>query len=186
MKKINFLAHGAAAAIITMLCGLIYVSVQQSHRSGANDPQLQIARDMRERLENNQSIDEFMRGDTIDLSKSLGIFKVLYDINGKAVQSTGLLDGKLPRLPGGVFEFAMKNKEDVLTWQPRKGIRMAIVVESAGSHDAGFVAVGRSLNEVEKRVAALTTMIFIGWLACLGVVFIHWLIIFLSKRNINK
>jgi hypothetical protein len=41
--------------IVTVLCGLIYVTVQHSHRSGANDPQLQIALDLKDAIETNQS-----------------------------------------------------------------------------------------------------------------------------------
>jgi len=185
MKIINFLTHLAVAVIVTILSGLIYVSVQQSHRSGANDPQLQIARDIRERLRNNQSIDQLMDGDTIEISKSLAVFKVLYDMNGEPIQSTGLLNGKPPKIPKGVFDFARKNAEDVLTWQPRKDIRMAMVIESVQSPLITFVVAGRSLNEVEKRISNLITMIFIGWIACLGVIFIHWLIIALWNKNKN-
>ena len=53
---------------------------------------------------------------------------------------------------------------------------MAMVVESVESGGIGFVAVGRSLKEVEKRVADLSTMLFIGWLACLGILLLHWLL----------
>lgn len=183
MKKKNLLSHATAALLVTMLSGLIYVSVQQSHRSGANDPQLQIARDISERLKNNQSIDQLMAGDTVEISKSLAVFKVLYNMNGEPIQSNGLLDGKLPKIPKGVFDFTPKKGENVLTWQPRKGVRMAMVVESVQSQGIGFVAAGRSLKETEKRVGNLTTMLFIGWLACLGVIVIHWLIIFWGNNN---
>ena len=47
MKKLNSASHFAALFIVTILCGLIYATVQQSHRSGANDPQLQIALDLK-------------------------------------------------------------------------------------------------------------------------------------------
>jgi hypothetical protein len=183
MKKTNLLSHAAAALLVTMLSGLIYVAVQQSHRSGANDPQLQIARDIRERLKNNQSIDRLMSGDTVEISKSLAVFTVLYDMNGKPVQSNGLLDGKLPEIPKGVFDFTRKKRENVLTWQPRKGVRMAMVVESVQSPGIAFVAAGRSLNEVEKRISNLTTMLFIGWLACLGVILVHWVIVTFRNKN---
>ena len=183
MKKINVLSHLTAAAIITIVSGLIYVSVQQSHRSAANDPQLQIGRDISERLKSNQPIDQLMAGDTFEISKSLAVFKVLYDLNGEPIRSNGLLDGKLPNIPKGVLDFTAKNKEDVLTWQPRKGVRMAMVVESVQSQNIGFVAAGRSLEEVEKRVSNLITMLFIGWLACLGVIIIHLLIIVFQNRS---
>jgi hypothetical protein len=45
MKSSVLLAHFAAAVILTCVILLVYASVQQAHRSAANDPQLQIARD---------------------------------------------------------------------------------------------------------------------------------------------
>jgi hypothetical protein len=100
----------------------------------------------------------------------------LYDNNGEPVQSTGMLDGHLPKMPSGVFDFTRKNKEDVLTWQPRKGVRMAMVVESVQSPNIAFVAVGRSLQEVEKRESNLTLMVMIAWLVCIAVIVLSGII----------
>jgi hypothetical protein len=47
MKQLSIVTHLAAAIIITVVMLLIYACVQQSYRSSANDPQLQIARDLR-------------------------------------------------------------------------------------------------------------------------------------------
>src|SRR5215831_18440627 len=99
MKKINLLSHLTAVIIVTIVCGLIYATVQQSHRSAANDPQLQIAMDLKNAVENNQSLAKWMTDDTIEISQSLSVFKTLYDKNGEAVQSTGYLNGGLPQLP---------------------------------------------------------------------------------------
>ena len=176
MKNSIFISHLAIAIIITVLSGLIYATVQQSYRSGANDPQLQLAKDISAALKNNRSIDQLLPKDSIEISESLSPFVILYNNNGEPVQSTGLLDGHLPKMPKGVFEFTRKNKEDVLTWQPRKGVRMAMVVESVQSSGIAFVAAGRSLQEVEKRESNLIIMVFIGWLICIGVIVLHWLI----------
>ena len=46
MKKISFINYSLAIAIITVISGIIYATVQQTYRSGANDPQIQIARDI--------------------------------------------------------------------------------------------------------------------------------------------
>jgi len=67
MKKSNFISHFAALMIITVLCGLIYVTVQQSHRTGANDPQLQIALDLKNAIETGRSPVQWMPGDTIEI-----------------------------------------------------------------------------------------------------------------------
>ena len=185
MKKSNILSHFAASLVVTILCGAIYVSVQQSHRSVANDPQLQIALDMKNAIEKNLSLEKWMTKDSIELSGSLSVFKVVYNKIGEPTQSTALLDGSLPKLPKGVFDFTRKQKEDVLTWQPRQGIRMAMVVEAVQSPAIGFVAVGRSLKETEKRVSNLTLMLFISWLGCMGVIFIHFLVTwFIRKKSI--
>jgi hypothetical protein len=55
----------------------------------------------------------------VEISKSLSVLKHL-QYEWRAIQSTGFLDGQLPRIPKGVFDFTAKHKEDVLTWQPRR------------------------------------------------------------------
>jgi hypothetical protein len=182
--RYNFLTHAAAAIIITIICGLIYATVQQAHRSAANDPQLQLAIDLKNKLNAGQSIEKLLPPDTIDIARSFGIFMVLYDNSGEAIYATGMLDGKMPQLPKGVLDFAKKNKEDVLTWQPQKGVRMAMVVEAVTNSNVGFVAVGRSLKEVEGRESNLVTMVFIAWLSCLVVVGLHWIFVILSNNKV--
>src|ERR1051326_6952305 len=103
------------AILVTILCGLIYVTVQQTYRSGANDPQLQLAKDISYRLEKGLSIDNLLSIDSIEISRSLSPFVVLYDNDGNPVRSTATLDGQLPRIPKGVLDFTRKNKEDVLS-----------------------------------------------------------------------
>ena len=185
MKNSSFISHLAIAAIVTVLSGLIYAAVQQSYRSGANDPQLQMAKDIVAALQKKNSADQLIiTKDTIDISESLAPFVVLYNNNDEPVQSTGLLDSKLPKLPQGVFDFTRKNKEDVFSWQPRKGVRMAMVVEHVQSSQIAFVAAGRSLKEVEKRESNLIEMVFIGWLICITVIIIHWMIVnYYFKKN---
>jgi hypothetical protein len=183
MKKNYFISHFAALMLTTILCGLIYVSVQHLHRSGANDPQLEIALDLKDAIENNQSTVKWMSSDSIEISKSLSVFKTFYNANGEPLQSTGFLDGRLPRIPKGVFDFTAKCKEDVLTWQPRAGVRMAMVVEAINSPQIAFVAVGRSLKEVENRESTLVTMVLVAWLVCSGVIILHFLLSCFTRNN---
>ena len=180
MKKIHPVTYLAAIAIVTIFSAIIYVTVQQSYRSNANDPQLQIAGDIMSRLEGGKSIDQYMKDDTVDLAKSLSVFKVFYDSNSVPVRSTGLLDGKLPQLPKGVFDFARRNVENVFTWQPRSEVRVAMVLKSMRGQ--GYVGVGRSLIEVEKREANLTTMVVTAWIVSLAVILFHFLATSFFKR----
>jgi len=182
MKKINLVSHIAALMIVTVLCGLIYASVQQSHRSAADDPQLQIAEDVKNAIEKNQPVAKWMT-DSIDISRSLSVFKTLYNRDGQALQSTGFLNGRMPSLPRGVWGFTSTHGEDVVTWQPQNGVRMAMVVEAVNSPQISFIAVGRSLKEVEKRESNLTTMVAIAWFVCVGIIILHVLLMFFSKKN---
>jgi hypothetical protein len=187
MKQTNVFTHLAAAAIVTILSAFIYVSVQQAHRSGANDPQLQIAADISNQLKKNGTIDKWFSNDTIEISQSLSVFSALYNDKGEPVISTGVLNGKMPSLPKGVFDFARKNGENVFTWQPQRGVRIAIVLKSLQSSAYSFVAAGRSLYETEQREQNLIWMAFVSWILCMGVIMLHWLIIFLkSRKNANR
>lgn len=176
MKTSLLTAHFAGAIIITGIILLVYASVQQAHRSSANDPQLQIARDLSNAISSGKPINNLFSHDTIDLSQSLAMFTEIFDKNGNPLQSTGFLNGNLPKPPAGIFEYADKNVEDVLTWQPQNDVRMAMVFEKINAPGEGFVATGRSLKETEVRENDLVKMIGIVWFACMGVLLIHLLI----------
>ena len=174
MKRNNQLNFLSVSLIITVVFLTIYFAVQQSYRSAANDPQRQYARDMRDRIRNNQSIESMMSRDTLDLRTSLGMFTTLYNEKFEPIRSTGLLDGKFPSLPKGVLEYARDNQENTVTWQPRKGIRMAMVIDFVQTAGTSFVACGRSLTETENNVSNLSTMLIVGWLISIAIVTI-WL-----------
>ncbi len=183
MKKANVFTHLAAATVVTILTALIYASVQQVYRSSANDPQLQIASDISDQLKKGGIVDKWFSRDTVEISQSLSVFTALYNDKGEPVQSTGVLDGNMPALPKGVFDFARNKGDNVFTWQPERGVRMAMVLRSLKSSPYSFVAVGRSLYEIEKREQNLRWMIFIGWILCIGVIVIHWGVSFLNSRK---
>lgn len=184
--KTSVLTHFAVAIIVTGIMMTIYATVQQAHRSSANDPQLQIARDISIFLNEGKSIDALLPKDTIDIAKSRGVFVILYDEKENPVGSTGLLEGKMPQIPPGVMDFTKINHEDAVTWQPRPDVRIATVVESVRSPGVAYVAVGRSLTEVEIRESNLVRMVFIAWVLCLGIILVHWLIHFFMIRKKGK
>ncbi|HET6994807.1 MAG TPA: hypothetical protein VFI06_07485 [Chitinophagaceae bacterium] len=183
MKQANILTHLSAAIVMTILVAFIYAAVQQVHRSTANDPQLQLSRDISDKISQGGPIDKWFDTDTINISQSLGVFKTLYNYNAEPVISTGLLNGKKPSLPKGVFDFAKSTGENVFTWQPEGGVRVAVVIKSIHSPVYSFVAVGRSLLEVEKRESNLLMMAVISWLLCVGLIMLHWLVSFIETKT---
>jgi hypothetical protein len=139
------------AVVSTLLCGLVYLAVQQSLRWGANDPQIQMAEDAAAVLTGGQQPESVLPANHVELSTSLAPFMVIYDNTGQPLASTGYLNDSFPLLPVGVFEYTSQNDEDRITWQPAPGVRMAAVVVKYNSTEPGFVLAARSLREVEQR-----------------------------------
>jgi hypothetical protein len=171
----NTIPHLSAIAIITIIMGLIYCTVQQNYRSSANDPQVEIAHELRGDILKGNAVPF---DDSVEMETSLSVFKEAYDKNGNPLMSTGYLNGKVPRLPKGVFEHAKATGEHWLTWQPQQNVRMATGIVYVNMAPIAYLVVGRSLNEVEKRVASMGKMIFMGWLLCICVVVVNWLVTF--------
>ena len=152
------------AVLATCLAGLIYVVVQQDLRTGANDPQQQLAEDAAAQLNAGTVPSALVSGTKVDLAASLAPFLVIYDTTGSVLATDGQLDGGPPKIPIGVLETARANGLDVVTWQPRPGLRFATVsLPWAG----GSVMAGRSLRLVEQRESQLELLVAAGWLATL-------------------
>jgi hypothetical protein len=176
--------HLAAMAILTIVMGTVYLCIQQTYRSNANDPQIQMARDIAGKINDGSSLEKIFPTDSIDISESLGVFALLCDSIGRPLRYSGFLDNKPPQLPSGVFEYAGIHREDWISWQPRQGIRMAMVVVRTNHSAYRYVAVGRSLKEVEIRIYSLGEMVFVCWL--LSVLIIGILAVIQSRINLKK
>ena len=152
------------AGLLTLVCGLIYVAEQQNYRQNGNDPQYQIAEDVVNAIDNGSDPASLFPESPSELTTTLSPYVIVYDGAGKVVISAALLDGKVPEMPSGVLDYVKKHGEDVITWQPRKGVRQALVIRKTSGQNLYFVVAGRSLQKVEERTASLIKMIKIGWL----------------------
>lgn len=151
-------------AIVTIICGLVYVSVQQNFRQSGNDPQIQMAEDATRVLERGDTIEATIASmKTVDIETSLAPFLVIYNAQGEPLFSSGKLHGKFPTLPAGVFTYARKHGENRITWQPEPGVRVATVITRIRTFQSGFVMAGRSLREIEKRIALLHSQVMLAW-----------------------
>ncbi len=168
------------AIATTGLCLLTYVAVQQVYRQTLNDPQIQIAEDAAAVLAGGAVPASLVeRGKPlIDISKSLSPWIAVYDVSGKALESSAVLDGAPPQPPLGVFNAARtgqgkdttRSRENRVTWQPRVEVRSAIVVVYVPETEQ-YVVSGRSMRESERRVGEMSFMVFFAWLAFLGTTF---------------
>mgnify|MGYP001608060377 FL=1 len=164
--------------LITLFCGLIFVSVQQSLRLSANDPQIQIASDVTTSLKAGADPSQ-LSPSQLDIKTSLSPFVIIYDNNGKAVASSGQLDKKTPVPPKEVFDRAKKYGENKFSWAPAKGVRQAAVVVK---YDKGFVLAAKSLKETERRIAVIFKFSVIAWILGIGAT----TLVFLSSRPASE
>ena len=157
------------AVVVTAFCLLGYVTVQQSLRQGANDPQIQMAEDAAAALKRGSGNESVLPKTPVEMSTSLAPFLVLFNNSGKPTASSGLLFGAMPDYPKGALDAARQSGENRVTWQPSPGVRIASVVVP---YDNGFVMAGRSLREVEKRESQTQMFAVTIWLLTLVAVFV--------------
>ncbi len=169
--------------VVTGLCGLLYIVAQQGLRHGADDPQIQMAEDIAEKLRTGQQLQSVLPTNKVDIANSLAPYIILFDTNGKPLASSAQLNGQVPTIPSGVFEYVRQNGEDRFTWQPQVGVRSAVVVTKFTGVNSGFVLAGRSLREVEKREDNSMMLILFSWVVLL---FITSAVAFLFFRDQNK
>ena len=156
---------------ITFSALTVYVAVQQSLRQSANDPQVQIAEDIVSELNAGADPSGLNSQNKTDMAGSLSPYLMIYDGDNKLMGSTGQLDGEVPIVPTGVLDAAKKNGENRVTWQPKSGVRVALVVKSFSAATSGFVVVGRSLREIEIREANTLKIVAICWLVSIIIAF---------------
>jgi len=163
------------AVVITALCGLIYVTLHQNYRQTANDPQIQLAEDVIKEIEGGQDSTAFIPTRKLDLASTLATYIMVFDDKGKLLGTSVTLDGKDPVVPSGVFDVTKQKGETRFTWEPKKGVRNALVVKYYKGNISGFIGVGRSLREVEKREFMLAKTVALGWILTLGASFLSLL-----------
>ena len=165
------------AAAVTALCLLVYVSVQQSLRSGANDPQIQLAEDAARALERGAMPESVVPANNVSIAESLTAFVIVYDSTLQPLAGSGRYHDRLLAPPPGVFEHARARGQARVTWQPAPALRIAtVIVPATTATGAKFVLAGRSLREVEERQMFARNMVAAALLGTLAMTFsLVWL-----------
>jgi hypothetical protein len=188
MKKIlfkSFLLWLPFAALISFVCLLSYVLVQQNFRQTANDPQVQIAEDIAQAIGTGVSPQEIVSPgvQTVDIATSLDPYVIIFNASGTILASSATLHGQPPTLPQGVSASVIQHGgEDRFTWQPAPGVRSAVVVDhvaASGNSPESFVLAGRSIREIEIREENTAHIAGLGWIA--GLVVMFGIILFMAK-----
>ncbi len=159
----SFLRWLPIAVACTLVLGVTYVMVQQSYRTGADDPQIMVAHDIAAKIAAGTAPDQLVSNETVDPSTSLAPFVIVFDSQHIPVVSSGKLAGATPIPPVGILDASKAAGENKVTWQPRRDTRIATVVVPVNGGADGFVLAGRSLLVVERREDMLTKMAGLGW-----------------------
>ena len=172
--------------IVTGFSGLLYVAVQQDLRHGADDPQIQMAEDAAGKLAAGRQFPEVVPTEQVDIAQSLAPYVIVFDATGNPIASSAQLNGQIPSIPSGIFDYVKQNGKDTFTWQPQSNVRSAVVVTQFQGSRSGFVLAGRSLREVERREDDIMHIVFLGWSALIFIPFAATAIIFRKASNVGK
>ena len=103
---------------ITALSGLVYVVGQQGQRTGANDPQVQLAEDAAVRLDAGETPAAVVgTGPPVGIASRLAPFVVVDDAAGSALATDGQLDGG-PLVSGRRSRERWAHGVNAVTWRP--------------------------------------------------------------------
>ena len=165
--KVIFKNWFGYAVLITLLCGIIYTIAQQNFRQSANDPQYQMAFDAANAINRGSAPGSLTSSSApVEIGNSLSPYLLIYDANGKLTAANATLDGKAPKIPQGVLDNVKRNGMEIVTWQPRDGIRQATV--EIQTNKGYTVAAGRSLHITEERIAILGKQVAFAWVLSLA------------------
>ncbi|MCX6726358.1 MAG: hypothetical protein NTY75_00885 [Candidatus Shapirobacteria bacterium] len=139
----------------------IYIIGQQIRRQKANQPQIIMVETAKEKLANGAEITSVVPVKTIDMAASLEPFMIIFNENGEVATASVRLDGKTPTVPKGVLNYAKSKGVDKITWQPKAGVRNAIVVKP---YPHGWILAGRSLKQVETEESKWEKITLLIWL----------------------
>ena len=148
--------------------------------------QIQMAEDAAAALAAGREPQSLLPSGQVDIAASLAPYLVIFDDAGEPIATSAMLDGQAPRLPRGVFDYVRRHGEDRITWQPRPGVRSAIVVTRINGERPGFVLAGRSLREVEKRERQLTATVGLAWVAALAGSFVATVVLGLIWHRVRS
>ena|SRR5437879_8519769 len=152
------------AAVITLLCGIIYITVQQGYRQSADDPQYQMVQDAANAI--NKGADPKSLISTtapLEIAETLSPYLVIYDRQGNVAAASAVLNGTALKVPPGVLDYIHEHGADHATWQPQPGVRQAMVGLSTNANKGYVVISGRSLLKVEERIYRLGEQVAFGW-----------------------
>ncbi len=174
------------AAFFSAILLTISVFHQQLLRRAADHAPQQLVATLSSQMASGDTPSLTLPAPTADLAsptwlKSTSTFAAIYDANANLIASNATLNGGSPRPPQGVFSTIHIRGNDSVTWQPQRGVRIALTGREVPGH--GFVLAGQSLLNGEARTARFNLLLKAIWsvlaLACFA-------LIALTRNRVSK
>ncbi len=189
LMNIRFILWLSGCFLITIFCGLVYISSQQIIRHSANYPLVEIASDISNASRVSQiELDNSLPKQKVDAIYSSGSpYVIIFDSKFNIIATNATAEGKQieEKPPFGVFENVSDNLPYFFTWEPVSSFRYATVVrEIKLDNKKGYVLVARSLGYVEQLGKQMFIYAVFAWILGIGVVSIAAILI--SKCSKKK
>lgn len=148
------------AAFFTLLLFVVMLCMQQVWRRGADKAPQQLV------TEAKSTGVVPMDGEVREISSPAWVdgrdtFVATYDANGNVQASNGRFHGALPQPPRGIFQMMQKRSEHKVTWQPQRGVRVALVGQPLPQ--GGYVVAGQSLIPGEASTFSFYRLVLAMW-----------------------
>lgn len=185
MDSGSWKVFGLSAVILTLVMAFGFLVGQQVLRMSSDDPQISGIEGVYEALTAGQDPSAFSSLPPVDPTKSLLPFVVVFDSEGKLVGGTLLLEGQNLEIQKSVLESSKKTNSKKITWQPKKGVRLASVIKPyAFEEKQGYILVGKSLRENDYRTINLLKVFGFFWIVSLIIIFLSIHLLF--KKEVSE
>ena len=172
-------------AVTTVIALLCYTTVQQTMRTSANDPQIQLAADAANRIAAGSTPAAALPAlPPIDPALTPSPFVIIYNDAGVPLATTATFNRTIPAPPAGVFTYLRSHPEDRITWKPgiianNQSLRIAAVLRPyTSAQGSGFILAGRTLTETESRISQIGSLVLLAWCAAIACILLMTFIVY--------
>jgi hypothetical protein len=164
-RLVLLIAWLGCCALATIGAAAVYVVAQQVGRRAADDVPRAIVAEQVAALSSRGPTTGLPAVDPATaLSSQSGPFVIVYDSAHRVLSTTAALDDRTPGVPSGTLDDAVSGGGTSVTWQPRVGVREAVVAQPwTGPAGSGVVVAGVGLGATEDRVHSVLLAVTAGW-----------------------
>jgi hypothetical protein len=164
-RFVVLIAWLGCCALATIGAATVYVVAQQVGRRAADDvPRAIVAQQVAALSSRAPTSGLPAMGPAMALSSQSAPFVIVYDSAHRVLATTARLDETTPGLPSGTLDDAVSLGGTSVTWQPRAGVREAVIAQPwSGPAGSGVVVAGVGLGATEDRARSVLVAVTAGW-----------------------